>query len=262
MSSAYVGETSPELPRVRRIGFSDLRIAIDEGLADFRDIPSYSVFLCLIYPIVGVFLGGLLLRYYVIPLVFPLVAGFALLGPFAAVGLYELSRRRELGLDSSWQHAFDVLRSPAKWSVFGLGVLLLMIFIAWLLTARWLYHVTLAPLAPQDIGTFLRDLFTTGAGWQMIVWGNLIGFVFAIVALCLSVVSFPLLLDRHVSAAVAMLTSVRAVTGNPTVMAAWGLFVAAALVAGSIPFLLGLAVVMPILGHATWHLYRRVVAAD
>src|SRR5579871_6086085 len=260
MSSVYAAETSPEIPRNRRIGFSDLRIAIDEGLADFRDIPSYSVFLCLIYPIVGIFLGGSMLSYYVVPLLFPLVAGFALIGPFAAVGLYELSRRRELGLDSSWQHAFDVLRSPAKWSVFGLGVLLFAIFIAWLLTARWLYHVTLAPLAPQDFVAFLRDLFATGAGWQMIVWGNLIGLVFAVVALCLSVVSFPLMLDRHVSTAVAMLTSARSVIENPVVMAGWGIIVAGALVLGSIPFLLGLAVVMPVLGHATWHLYRRVVA--
>lgn len=261
MSSVYAAETSPDIPRVRRIGFSDLRAALEEGIADFREIPSFSVFLCLIYPLVGIILGGVLLRYYVVPLLFPLVAGFALIGPFAAVGLYELSRRRELGLDRSWQHAFDVFRSPAKWSVFALGFLLMGIFIAWLLTARWLYHVTMAPLGPQDLGAFVRDLFTTGAGWRMIVWGNLIGLVFAVVALCLSVVSFPLLLDRHVSAAVAMLTSVRAVLENPVAMAGWGMIVAAGLVAGSIPFLLGLAVVMPVFGHATWHLYRRVVAS-
>src|SRR5437868_4602753 len=176
MPSVYAAESSqPDLPRVRRIGFSDLRAALDEGIADFREIPSHAVFLCLIYPIVGIFLGGLMLRYSVVPLVFPLVAGFALIGPFAAVGLYELSRRRELGLDSSWQHAFDVLRSPAKWSVLALGLLLMAIFIAWLLTARWLYHVTMAPLAAPDIGTFARELFTTAAGWRMIVWGNFIG---------------------------------------------------------------------------------------
>jgi uncharacterized membrane protein len=261
MSSVYTAESSPELPRVRRIGFSDLRMALDGGFADFRALPSHAVFLCLLYPLVGVFLGGLLLRYDVVPLLFPLVAGFALIGPFAAVGLYELSRRLELGLDSSWEHAFDVLRSPAKWSVFALGVLLTAIFIAWLLTARWLYHVTLAPLAPRDIGGFAHALFTTAAGWKMIVWGNLLGLLFAIVVLCLSVVSFPLLLDRHVGAPVAMLTSVRAVLENPVAMVGWGIIVATALIIGSLPFLLGLAVVMPVLGHATWHLYRRVVVA-
>lgn len=262
MSSVSNVETGPSLPRIRRIGISDLKQALEAGVADFREIPSHAVFLCLLYPIVGIFVGGLMLRYDVVPLLFPLVAGFALVGPFAAVGLYELSRRLELGLDSSWQHAFDVLRSPAKWSVFALGVLLFAIFLAWLLVARWLYAQTLGPLAPQTAIAFLRDLFTTGAGWKMIIFGNLIGFVFAVVAMSLSVVSFPLLLDRHVNAAVAMLTSVRSVLENPVTMAVWGLIVAVALFAGSIPFLLGLAVVIPVLGHATWHLYRQVVAVD
>lgn len=262
MSSVSNVETGTALPRIRRIGISDLKQALEAGVADFREIPSHAVFLCLLYPIIGIFVGGLMLRYDVVPLLFPLVAGFALVGPFAAVGLYELSRRLELGLDSSWQHAFDVLRSPAKWSVFALGVLLFAIFLAWLLVARWLYAVTLGPLAPPTAVAFLQDLFTTAAGWKMIIFGNLIGFVFAVVAMSLSVVSFPLLLDRHVSAAVAMLTSVRSVLENPVTMAIWGLIVAVALFLGSVPFLLGLAVVIPVLGHATWHLYRRVVAVD
>jgi uncharacterized membrane protein len=140
-------------------------------------------------------------------------------------------------------------------------VLLLAIFFAWLLVAQWLYADTVGRLEPGSAAAFFRDVFTTSAGWQMFVWGNLIGLVFAVVAMCISVISFPLLLDRNVSAAAAILTSVRAVTENPKAMAAWGLIVAAALAAGSIPFLLGLAVVMPVLGHATWHLYRRVIAA-
>lgn len=262
MSAVSHTEPGVALPRIRRIGFDDLRASLDAGIADFRELPSHAVFLCLFYPLVGVFLAGLMLRYDVVPLLFPLVAGFALVAPFAAVGLYELSRRLELGLDSSWSHAFDVLRSPARWSVFAVGVLLLAIFIAWLLVARWLYTQTLGTLAPQTAEQFFVELFTTGAGWRMIIFGNLIGLVFAIVAMALSVVSFPLLLDRHVNAPVAILTSVRAVLGNPVTMGVWGLIVAVALALGSIPFLLGLAVVMPILGHATWHLYRHVVAAD
>jgi uncharacterized membrane protein len=254
-------ESHAPLPAVRRIGLADLRMALDRGLTDFRAIPSHAVFLCLFYPVVGLLIGGFLLRDDVVPLLFPLAAGFALIGPFAAIGLYELSRRRELGMDSSWGHAFDVFRSPAKWSIVAVGILLLAIFFAWLLTAQWLYAGTIGTLAPRSAGEFFRDVFTTPAGWRMIVFGNLIGFVFAVVAMCISVISFPLLLDRHVSAAVAMLTSVRAVSENPGTMAVWGLIVAAALVAGTIPFLLGLAVVMPVLGHATWHLYRRLIPA-
>lgn len=255
-------EPGAVLPRVRRIVPTDLAAALRLGLADFREMPSHAVFLCLFYPIAGLLLGGVLLRDDVVPLLFPFAAGFALIGPFAAVGLYELSRRRELGLDSSWEHAFDVLRSPARWSIFALGILLLAIFIAWLLTARWLYGQTVATLSPRTAMDFFRDVFATGSGWRMILWGNLIGLVYAVVAMSISVVSFPLLLDRHVGAAAAILTSVRAVIANPATMILWGLIVAAALVAGSIPFLLGLAVVMPVLGHATWHLYRRAVNPD
>jgi uncharacterized membrane protein len=253
-------ESHAPLPAIRRIGFTDLRIALEAGLADFRDIPSYAVFLCLFYPVTGLLIGGFLLRYDVAPLLFPLTAGFALIGPFAAIGLYELSRRRELGMDSSWEHAFDVFRSPARWSIAEVGILLLAIFFAWLMIAQWLYGATVGTLAPRSATEFVRDVFTTPAGWRMIVWGNLIGLIFAVVAMCLSVISFPLLLDRNVSAAAAMLTSVRAVLENPKEMAAWGLIVAAVLFVGSIPFLLGLAVAMPILGHATWHLYRHVIA--
>jgi uncharacterized membrane protein len=249
------------LPAIRRIGFADLRIALDRGLADFRDIPSYAVFLCLFYPLAGLLIGGFLLRYDVAPMLFPLTAGFALIGPFAALGLYELSRRRELGIDSSWEHAFDVFRSPARWAILEVGVLLLSIFFAWLLIAQWLYGTTVGRLEPQNLGAFVQDVFTTSDGWQMIVWGNLIGLAFAVVSMCISVISFPLLLDRHVSAAVAMLTSVRAVIENLKTMTVWGSIVATALFVGSIPFLLGLAVVMPMLGHATWHLYRRLIPA-
>jgi uncharacterized membrane protein len=250
-----------ELPRIRKISIADLREAFARGMDDFNAFPSHAVFLCIFYPIVGLFLGGLALRYNVLPLLFPLVAGFALIGPFAAVGLYELSRRRELGLDSSWQHAFDVFRSPARWSVLGLGVLFMLLLVGWLTVAQTLYTYTFGDSAPASLGAFAHGLFNTPAGLNLIVWGNLLGFLFAVSALCLGVVSFPLIIDKHVSIAVAMLTSIRAVLANPFALAVWGLFVAVALVAGSIPFLAGLAVVMPVLGHASWHLYRRLVQA-
>ncbi|HEY5048707.1 MAG TPA: DUF2189 domain-containing protein [Rhizomicrobium sp.] len=248
-----------ELPTVRKIGLSDLREALARGIDDFGAFPSHAIFLCVLYPIAGILLGGLALRTNVLPLVFPLVTGFALIGPFAAVGLYELSRRRELGLDSSWQHAFDVFRSPAKWSIFGLGVLLMLLFVAWLGVAQSLTVQILGDAPPASIGAFVHTLFFTQAGWRLIVWGNLLGLVFAIVVLSVGVVSFPLLIDRNVGIPVAMLTSIRAVLANPVVLALWGCVVAIALAVASLPFLVGLAVVMPVLGHASWHLYRRIV---
>jgi uncharacterized membrane protein len=256
---ASVTPGTAELPQIRKIDFSDLRDALSEGISDFSAFPSHAIFLCVLYPIVGVFLGGLALQYNVLPLVFPLVAGFALIGPFAAVGLYELSRRREQGLDSSWQHAFDVFRSPAGWSVLMLGVLLMLLFVAWLGVAQSLTVQMLGDTPPASVGAFLHTLFYTPEGWRLIIWGNLLGLLFAIVSLCVGVVSFPLLIDRNVGVPVAILTSIRAVIANPVTLAAWGIFVAVALAAGSALFLAGLAVVMPVLGHASWHLYRRIV---
>lgn len=245
---------------IRRIGFEDLRDAFMRGIDDFRAIPSHAIFLCLIYPLVGFFLGGLILGYELLPLFFPLAAGFALIGPFAALGIYELSRRREAGLDVNWSHAFDVLRSPSIGAIAALGLLLMAIFVAWLMTAQALYQSLFGILAPASVGEFLAEIFATEAGWRLILYGMAIGFVFAVVVLLLTVVSFPLLLDRDVGLAVAIMTSLRAVAANPVPMAAWGLLVAILLLAGSLPFFVGLAVVMPVLGHATWHLYRKVVA--
>ena len=249
-----------ETPSIRKIGLGDLSDALAKGWDDFSAMPSHAIFLCVIYPLVGIFMIGLAFGYSVLPLLFPLAAGFALVGPVAAVGLYELSRRRESGLDSHWTHAFDVLRSPSFPAILALGLLLMGIFLAWLGSAQAIYQSLFGYLPPSSYTQFVRDVFTTQAGWSLILWGNLIGFVFAVWALIVSVVSFPLLVDRDVGAAVAITTSVRAVAANPLTMSVWGLIVAALLVLGSLPAFIGLAVVMPVLGHATWHLYRKVVA--
>jgi uncharacterized membrane protein len=246
-------------PVVRRIAAAELRDVLARGFADFAAYRTDVIFFSIIYPVVGLVLARLAAGYDMLPLIFPLASGFALIGPVAAVGLYEMSRRREQGLDITWADAFGVVRSPALGAIIVLGLLLLAIFLLWLVAAYAIYEVTLGPQPPASIASFARDVFTTSAGWALIGAGVSVGFLFALLVLTISVVSFPLLLDRDVGLYTAVMTSIRAVLANPAPMAIWGLIVAGGLVIGSIPLLLGLAIVMPVLGHATWHLYRKVV---
>lgn len=247
-------------PAVRSIGLADLRDALVRGYADFMATPTQLVFLGVIYPLIGLVAARAAAGGSLMPLFYPMVAGLSLMGPVAALGIYELSRRREQGRDVSWVHAFGVLRSPALGSIVALGLLLCVIFVAWLFAAQAIYQMTMSRLPiPGSVDEFARQVLGTREGWNLILLGNAVGFLFAALVLTLTVVSFPLLLDRNVSLATAVRTSVRAVTANPSTMAVWGLIVAGLLLLGCLPVFVGLAVVMPLLGHATWHLYRKVV---
>ena len=248
-------------PKVRHISYDDVIDALRLGLADFWEKPSHYVFLCLIYPVVGAFLITWTSGGNVVQLIYPLLTGFALLGPIAAIGLYEISRRREQSLDTSWTHALEVRNSPAVPAMLGVGALLLVIFIAWMLAAQAIYGALFGSTPPASIFGFIGEVLTTQRGWMLIVIGNLVGFVFALVVLCTTVIAFPLLLDRNTGFSTAVATSMRAVAVNPLPMMFWGLIVAVALLAGSIPLLVGLAIVIPVLGHATWHLYRKLIPA-
>jgi uncharacterized membrane protein len=252
----------PGEPAVRSIGLADLKEAVAKGYDDFNAMPTFAVFLGIIYAVLGLILFRLSFGYEVLPLVYPILTGFVLLGPFAAIALYGVSRRREQGLEVSVEDLLEVFRSPSIGAITRLGLVLLAIFVAWLIAAQTMYAQIMGGAEPTSLGEFARQILTTPAGREMIVVGNTVGFVFALLVLVISVISFPMLVDRDVSAGTAVRTSVRAVGANPLTMAMWGLFVALALVVGSLPFFFGLAVVFPVLGHATWHLYRRTVSTD
>jgi uncharacterized membrane protein len=249
---------SDAAPEIRRIGLGDLGTALRQGWDDFLAAPTQVVFLTILYPVIGLVAATLSAGQDVFHLFYPMAAGFALVGPVAALGLYEISRRREQGMPVRWSTAFEVTKSRAIGSIFALGVLLLALFMAWLWAADRIFAATVGHL-PRDIGLW-QAVTGTPEGWRMLWLGNLIGGFFALAVLVLTVVSFPMLLDRDGGVARAVATSVRAVMANPVPMLAWGLIVAVLLLLGSIPLFVGLAVVMPVLGHATWHLYRRVVA--
>jgi uncharacterized membrane protein len=253
------GQRLRTIPAVRHIGLADLRAALRLGIEDFAAFRTDVLFLCVIYPVVGLVFSRAASGYHLLPLIFPLASGFALVGPFAAVGLNEMSRRREQNLSTTWSDNFAVLHSPALGSILLLGLLLITLLAAWLIAAEVIYDATLGPDAPVSLAVFVGDVLTTAPGWTMIVVGCGVGFLFALLVLTISAVAFPMMLDRYVTVDVAIKTSVRVATENKAAMAAWGLIVAGLLVAGSIPALLGLIVVMPVLGHATWHLYRVAV---
>jgi uncharacterized membrane protein len=259
-SLAHMQETihSP-MPQLRRIGTQDVWRALGKGIADFEAYRSDVIFLCATYAVIGLVIARLALGSDLLPLLFPLASGFAILGPLTAVGLYEMSRRREQGASVSWINAFDVLKAPAIGAIAVLCLLLVTVFLAWLASAWVILNATLGPNAPTQIGPFLHSVFFTAPGLTMIVVGMGVGFCFALLAMMFSVVSFPLLVDRDVGLDTAIRTSFRAVIQNPKPMMLWGVLVAAILAAGTALAFVGLVVAVPVLGHATWHLYRRLV---
>lgn len=255
-------KSTPHEYGVRKIGMDDLWIALRQGWEDFQAKRGDLVFIGFIYPVVVVFAILSASQMSVLPLIFPLVAGSVLFGPAFASGFYELARRREAGLDARWRHFLDVVRGPAAPSLLDLTSVTALLFMAWIAVAWLIFHSTVGSLgsAPtSSVGAFLQAVFGTAEGWQMIVLGNLAGLCFAILTLATSVVSFPMIIDKNVNWGVAMRTSMRVAWKNPITVAAWGLIVVALLILGALPALVGLAVVLPVLGYATWHLYTRAV---
>lgn len=249
----------PALPEIRHIGSADLQWALAEGWRDFQAKRGDLIVVGLLYPLICLIAVVATLNAPLLPLMFPLIAGLSIAGPAAAAGFYELARRREAGLETSWWHFLDPLRGrsrlPLAMLTLGLGVL----FVGWVIAAYAVYAVTFGTTGPMATGDLFGRIFTTREGWEMIVIGNLVGAGFAVITLVFSIVSFPMVVDKPVSAGTAVQTSLAAVAANPGAVAGWGLRIALLLAIGLLPFAIGLAVVLPWLGYATWHLYTRLV---
>ena len=245
--------------KVRRISDQDLRFSLKAGLEDFRAMRGDLLFAGFLYVLVGALAAVLATSGNLLPFLFPVVAGVGLLGPLAAVGFYELARRREDGLESGWRHFLDVQKRPSADDIGIVAGMLLAIFALWLATAGVLWAILFGAAVPASIPEFLSMVFTTPRGWMLILLGSAAGAIFGWLVMATSVVAMPMLVDRDLSASEAVSTSWRAVQANRDEMLRWGMIVTALLVLGTIPLFIGLAFVLPWLGYSTWHLYTKLV---
>jgi uncharacterized membrane protein len=263
MSATVSTPSAPTTPAdtigIRTITNDDLRWALREGWQDFRDKRGDLIFVALLYPLIGIIAATVALGGVMQPLFFPLVAGISLFGPAAASGFYELAKRREEANDATWRHFFDPLLGRRGSTIVMLTVGLAGLFALWLVAAFAIYSLTMAPDFPATAGALVARLFGTPEGWAMIIVGNVVGGLFALIVLLTTVVAFPMAIDKDVDAGAAVATSVRAVRANWSVMLGWGARVAAILALASLPAFIGLAVALPVLGYATWHLYTRLI---
>ena len=253
---AYADTTEIDIA-VRAISIGDVFDALSKGAADFWRHPSHYLFVALVYPLVGIVIAVWSAEGSTFPLLYPLATGFALVGPIAAIGLYELSRRRELGEDDSPRHALEVLNHPSIGAMILVGLLLAIVFTLWIASAGAIYEAHFPTNPPATLMALLNETFTTARGWSLLIWGNAVGLIFALIVLATTAIAFPLLVDKGGTAARAVTTSLQAFRTNPIPMLVWGVLVAVILLVASIPLFVGLTIALPILGHATWHLYRK-----
>lgn len=256
---AQAGPRSRE-PVIRKIGMEDVQAAFYEGLSDFRAAPAFGLFFGGVYALGGVAMVLVVSALQLGYLAYPLAAGFALIGPFVAVGLYEVSRRRDLGLPLRWSDVLGAIVTQGRRELGWMAFVTLFALIIWLYQVRLLLALFLGFQSFASVGEFLNVVFTTPEGWMFLIIGNVVGALLALGLFSISVISFPLLLDRDVDFITAMIASVKSVTINPKPMIGWGLFIVLGLILASIPFFAGLLIILPALGHASWRLYKRVVA--
>jgi uncharacterized membrane protein len=249
----------PRDPVIRQARASDITAALEAGWADLRAAPAFGLFFGAIYWLGGLALLILPARFGLVWAVFPLAAGFALIGPFVAVGLYEVSRLRERGETPTWRAVLAAVWRQGGRELSWLAFLTIFIFIVWMYQVRMLYALFFG-FATLDPVMFARALFLTTDGWTFLAVGTAVGGLMALVTFSITVVSFPLLLDRDLDVVTAIITSVRVVQASPVVMLGWGAATALAAFLAMAPLFAGLLVVLPLWGHATWHLYRRLVS--
>ena len=267
MTAEPANSTPPETlaPRqratleVNRLTAGDVSASLKAGFSDFLARPVLSAFFGLFYAVFGILFVWCLIRFDQIWMVIPAIVGFPLVAPFAAAGLYEMSRRLETGQDFGWSDILTVMADQRNREMGWMAFVTLFVFWVWVYQVRLWLAIILQDASFSDMGGFLDVVFFTPAGWTFLAIGTLVGAALAAVLFSVTVIAMPLLLDRETNFVTAMLTSVRAVTESPVVMLTWAAIISVTMLLSLVPAFLGLVFTLPILGHTTWHLYRRAV---
>lgn len=257
-----VQQRNSGFPEVRAIRFSDLRRILALGVQDFKRAPLYGMFFGATYAIGGIILVASVIYFDMAWMVYPLIIGFALIGPFVATGLYEISRRLGNNTPLTWGGILAAVWHQHRRELGWMAFVMLFIFWIWMYQVRTLVAVFFGFQGFATLQGFVDAVFTTTNGLTFLIVGHLVGAIVSMVLFTLTVVSCPLLLEREVDIVTAIITSIRTVTASPIVMLSWGVFVVLSVIISALPGFLGLLVVLPILGHATWHLYKLAVVAE
>ncbi len=256
---SHTDEDIPILPDVNVLTFSDLKSSLYKGIEDFRKAPLFGLFFGSVYAFIGIFIFQSLFVWEKAWLMYPMLIGFPLIGPFIAVGLYEVSRRLDQGQPLSWNKILSVIWQQSGRELHWMAFVVLFIFWIWMYQVRLLIALVLGKMSFASLGEFLEIITTTSEGIIFILVGHIVGAFFALVLFSTTVISFPLLLEKELDVISAMITSFKTVAASPMVMLSWGVFVTLAVMLSFVPMFLGLLVVLPVLGHTTWHIYKKAV---
>ena len=252
----------PAMPTVVALTAADVRTALFQGMSDFARAPRFGFFFAAIFALIGIVIVLALTRWDASWMIYPFAIGFPLVGPFAAAGLYEVSRRLQAGQPLDWPGVLGVVWAQRRRELSWMAFVMLFFFWIWMYQVRLLVAIVLGRMSFSTLDRFFSIVLTTPQGWLFLGIGHVVGAVLALTLFSITVISIPLLMEREIDFVTAMITSLKAVVASPLVMLGWGAVVTLAIIAACIPFFLGLLVVLPVLGHATWHLYRKAVPVE
>ncbi|MEC9343489.1 MAG: DUF2189 domain-containing protein [Pseudomonadota bacterium] len=257
---AETAELRPRAPRINTLALADVVLALRRGVSDFLRAPLFGLFFGGIYAAGGLFVLYFLYQLQKPWLILPIAIGFPLIGPFVAVGLYETSRRLEAGEPLTWRGILTLVFQQRERELSWMAFVVLFVFWIWLYQVRLLTAIFLGFKSMSSVESFLRVVTGSGEGLTFLAVGTVVGGLLSLVLFSTTVIAIPLLTERDYDFVTAIITSVKTVTRNLLPMLAFGVVVAVLALLALVPAFLGLLVVLPVLGHATWHLYRRAIA--